>query len=97
MAPKKIVTDAANVLILAKADDGYFYAAGPAWKLPKALSEKLDAYKLKANDPAILSTEAFIILLDEVEVTPPEWIAKNFPPKKWPPPPPPPLKSKKRR
>ena len=90
MAPKKIATDAANILILAQGDDGNYYAAGPAWKLPMDLVEVIDDYKPKSTDPVMLSPRALIMLLDEVAVTPPEWIAQNLipKPKKIPTPPP---------
>jgi len=73
-----------DILLLVKIDNGY-YAAGPAWKLPGKLNDKLDAFKTRAGVPITLSDKALVIRLDKSKVTPEEWIAQNMhPPKRLP-------------
>ena len=73
-----------DILLLVKTDDGY-YAAGPAWKLPGKLNDKLDAFKTRAGVPITLSDKALVIRFDKSRVTPEKWIGDNLgPPKKRP-------------
>lgn len=68
---------AQNILLLVKLK-GNYYAAAPTWKLPSAYTKQIDAYEVRAGGGVSLSSRALAVALDQVEMTPQEWIAYNL-------------------